>query len=168
MRMSLHPDLSEISPGDEVDVQITVANDSTVEVEPVIDVQGLDADLWALANPVPVIAPGSIGRAGVRVRLPDDAPPGDRSVAITARAPGSDAGASAITVLRVGTNHSLSVETDPSSVTGRSTGRFNTVVRNLGDDDLDVCGSQEMAARRGLDPSDARPRPCEGLRPLPG
>ena len=98
MRMSLHPDLSEISPGDEVDVQITVANDSTVDVEPVIDVQGLDADLWALANPVPVIAPGSTGRAVVRVRLPEDAPPGDRSVAITARAPGSDAGASAITV----------------------------------------------------------------------
>ena len=138
MRMSLHPDLSEISPGDEVELQITLANDATTEVTPIIDVQGLDADLWALANPMPVIAPGAVGRASLRVRLPDDSPPGDRTVAVTARAPGTDAGASAVTVLRVGTNYSLSVETDPSSVTGRSGGRLNTVVRNLGDEDLDV------------------------------
>jgi hypothetical protein len=136
--MSLHPDLSEISPGDEVELQITVANDATTEVTPIIDVQGLDADLWALANPIPVIAPGAVGRASLRVRLPDDSPPGDRTVAVTARAPGTDAGASAVTVLRVGTNFSLAVETDPSSVTGRSGGRLNTVVRNLGDEDLDV------------------------------
>ncbi|MGA0971248.1 MAG: carboxypeptidase regulatory-like domain-containing protein, partial [Ilumatobacteraceae bacterium] len=138
MRMSLHPDLSEISPGDEVELQITVANDATTEVTPIIDVQGLDADLWALANPIPVIAPGAVGRASLRVRLPDDSPPGDRTVAVTARAPGTDAGASAVTVLRIGTNFSLAVETDPSSVTGRSGGRLNTVVRNLGDEDLDV------------------------------
>ena len=138
MRMSLHPDLSEISPGDEVELQITVANDATTEVTPIIDVQGLDADLWALANPIPVIAPGAVGRTSLRVRLPDDSPPGDRTVAVTARAPGADAGASAVTVLRVGTNYSLAVETDPSSVTGRSGGRLNTVVRNLGDEDLDV------------------------------
>ena len=136
MRMTLQPDLAELAPGDEVEFHVVMANDGTDPVEVELDLQGLDADLWALGNPIPVIDAGQIGRATIRVRMPDDATPGERRISVSIRDASGSVGASAGAALRVGSNDVVAIETDPASVAGRSGARLDTIVRNRGDDTI--------------------------------
>ena len=80
MRMTLQPDLADLAPGDEAEFHVAMANDGSDDVQVELDLQGLDADLWTLANPIPVIPAGQLGRTTIRVRLPEDATPGERAV----------------------------------------------------------------------------------------
>ena len=136
MRMSLHPDLTELSPGEEAELQIAVANDGDTDVAAEVDLSGLDADLWRLENPLPVIPSGQVARAVIRVRLPDDAAPGDRRISVTVRDASGREGASASAALRIGTSDVIAVDTDPQAVSGKRSARFSTLVRNRGDEPL--------------------------------
>ena len=136
MRMSLHPDLTELAPGEEAELQIAVANDGDTEVAAEVDLSGLDADLWRLENPLPVIPSGQVARAVIRVRLPDDAAPGDRRISVTIRDASGREGASASASLRIGTSDVIAVSTDPQAVSGKRSARFSTLVRNRGDEPL--------------------------------
>ena len=136
MRMSLHPDLTELAPGEEAELQIAVANDGDTEVAAEVDLSGLDADLWRLENPLPVIPSGQVARAVIRVRLPADAAPGDRRISVTIRDASGREGASASASLRIGTSDVIAVSTDPQAVSGKRSARFSTLVRNRGDEPL--------------------------------
>lgn len=87
MRMSISPDISELSPGDEVELTIKMANDGNEDITPILEVAGLSADLWRLANPIPVIPAGEIGQTSILIRVPADTPPGDRRISVTVRSP---------------------------------------------------------------------------------
>ncbi|MGA1747384.1 MAG: carboxypeptidase regulatory-like domain-containing protein, partial [Ilumatobacteraceae bacterium] len=136
MRMTLQPDLAELAPGDEVEFHVAMANDGSDPVEVELELQGLDTDLWALSNPIPVIDAGTVGRTTIRVRMPDDATPGERRISVSIRDASGSVGASAAAALRVGSNDVVAIETDPASVSGRKGARLDTIVRNRGDDSL--------------------------------
>ena len=136
MRMTLQPDLADLAPGDEAEFHVAMANDGSDDVQVELDLQGLDADLWTLANPIPVIPAGQVGRTTIRVRLPEDATPGERRISVSVRDAAGTVGASAAVALRVGSNDVIAIETDPASVAGKKGAKLDTIVRNRGDDTL--------------------------------
>ncbi|MGA1344766.1 MAG: carboxypeptidase regulatory-like domain-containing protein, partial [Ilumatobacteraceae bacterium] len=136
MRMTLQPDLADLAPGDEAEFHVAMANDGSDDIEVELDLQGLDADLWTLANPIPVIPAGQVGRTTIRVRLPEDATPGERRISVSVRDAAGTVGASAAAALRVGSNDVIAIETDPASVAGTKGAKLDTIVRNRGDETL--------------------------------
>lgn len=148
MRMSISPDISELSPGDEVELTIKMANDGNEDITPILEVAGLSADLWRLANPIPVIPAGEIGQTSILIRVPADTPPGDRRISVTVRSPLGNAAASAPAALRVGAGDVLAVEASPQAVTGRKGAGLAAIVHNRGSEDLTlrITGRSEGAA----------------------
>jgi hypothetical protein len=134
--MTLQPDLADLAPGDEAEFHVAMANDGSDDVQVELELQGLDADLWTLANPIPVIPAGQVGRTTIRVRLPEDATPGERRISVSVRDAAGTVGASAAAALRVGSNDVIAIETDPASVAGKKGAKLDTIVRNRGDETL--------------------------------
>jgi hypothetical protein len=134
--MTLQPDLADLAPGDEAEFHVAMANDGSDDVQVELELQGLDADLWTLANPIPVIPAGQVGRTTIRVRLPGDATPGERRISVSVRDAAGTVGASAAAALRVGSNDVIAIETDPASVAGTKGAKLDTIVRNRGDETL--------------------------------
>jgi hypothetical protein len=147
MRMSISPDISELSPGDEVELTVKMANDGSEEIIPILEVAGLSADLWRLANPIPVIPAGEIGQTSILIRVPADTPPGDRRISVTVRSPLGNAAASAPAALRVGAGDVIAVEASPQAVTGRKGAGLSAIVHNRGSEDLTlrIAGRSEGA-----------------------
>jgi hypothetical protein len=150
MRMSVSPDVSELSPGDEVELTVKMANDSSHDFTPIVELAGLSADLWRLANPLPVIPAGEIAQTSILITVPADTPPGDRRISVTVRSPTDNSSASASTALRVGASDILAVEALPQAVSGRKGAGLKAVVHNRGAEDLSlrISGSSDGASVR--------------------
>lgn len=165
MRMTLQPDQADLAPGDEAEFHVAMANDGADDVEVELELQGLDADLWTLANPIPVIPAGQVGRTTIRVRLPEDATPGERRISVSVRDATGTVGASAAAALRVGSNDVIAIETDPASVAGKKGAKLDTIVRNRGDETLRLrVSGQSDGASVTIRPAEFDLPPGKGAR----
>ncbi|MEX2504041.1 MAG: carboxypeptidase-like regulatory domain-containing protein, partial [Egicoccus sp.] len=131
MRISLSPELSELAPGQDVDLLVTVVNDGEETLSPSVGVSGFDPALVSFPEAIVAIAPGGSSHTIVRLQVSGDALPSEQRIGITVSDPdGYHPPASVSTVVVVGAPPDVQVELKPSAVRGRGSGKFDAVLRN--------------------------------------
>ncbi|HSK21541.1 MAG TPA: carboxypeptidase regulatory-like domain-containing protein, partial [Egicoccus sp.] len=131
MRISLSPELSELAPGQDVDLLVTVVNDGEETLSPTVGVSGFDPQLVSFPEAIVAIAPGGSSHTVVRLQVSGDALPGEQRIGITVTDPdGYHPPASVSTVVVVGSPPDVLVELKPSAARGRRAGKLDAILRN--------------------------------------
>jgi type II secretory pathway pseudopilin PulG len=133
MRTVAFPDTVDVTPGDSGVISVSITNTTTVIDAYRVQVFGLDPE-WVTVTPARVsLFPGQTEQVQIQVRLPEDYPASQRTLAVNVSSD-DDPGAFSLNQvsLAVQPRTRTTVRLDPVMVTAGRTARFGMVVSNDG------------------------------------
>lgn len=133
MRTVAFPDVVDVTPGDSGVISVSITNTTSVIDAYRVQVFGLDPD-WVTVTPARVsLFPGQTEQVQIQVRLPEDYPASERTLAVNVSSD-DDPGAFSLSqvALAVQPRTRTTVRLDPVMVTAGRSARFGMVVSNDG------------------------------------
>ena len=133
MRTVAFPDTVDVTPGDAGLISVAITNTTSVIDAYRVQVFGLDPEWVTVTPPRLSLFPGQTERVEIQVRLPDDYPASQRTLAVNVSSD-DDPGAFSLNqvALAVQPRTRTSVRLDPVMITGGRSARFGMVVSNDG------------------------------------
>src|SRR5690606_14416187 len=133
MRTAAFPDTVEVTPGDAGMISVSITNTSSVIDAYRVQVFGLDPEWVTVSPPRVSLFPGQTEQVQIQVRLPDDYPASQRTLAVNVSSD-DDPGAFSLNqvALDVQPRTRTSVRLDPTTITGGRSARFGLVVADEG------------------------------------
>ncbi|HWL41339.1 MAG TPA: carboxypeptidase regulatory-like domain-containing protein [Ilumatobacter sp.] len=141
MRTVAFPDTVDVVPGDSGMISVSITNTTSVIDAYRVQVFGLDPEWVTVTPPRLSLFPGQTERVEIQVRLPDDYPASQRTLAVNVSSD-DDPGAFSLSqvALAVQPRTRTSVRLDPVMVTAGRRARFGMVVSNDGNAAVQVDG----------------------------
>src|SRR5690606_27568833 len=133
MRTAAFPDTVEVTPGDAGMISVSITNTSSVIDAYRVQVFGLDPEWVTVSPPRVSLFPGQTEQVEIQVRLPDDYPASERTLAVNVSSD-DDPGAFSLNqvALAVQPRTRTAIRLDPALITGGRSARFGMIVSNDG------------------------------------
>lgn len=133
MRTVAFPEQVDVTPGDPGTISVSITNTTSVIDAYRVQVFGLDPEWVTVTPPRLSLFPGQTERVEIQVRLPDDYPASQRTLAVNVSSDDDPEAFSLNQVaLAVQPRTRTTVRVDPVMVTGGRSARFGMVVSNEG------------------------------------